>query len=425
MASIATKKNILISGGSIAGPSVAFWLNRYGFKTTLVERWDGVRPGGQNVDVENAGREALKRMGLEADVLALHTKETGTNWITTDGRSRLDMPMTGAVSATNESEIQRGDFAQLLYDKTKSETEWIFRDQIVAINERDDGVQVEFQSGKKGDYHAVVLADGVGSRTRKLILGPDDYSFKPLGLYIAYWAIPREPSDPFYDKWQITPLPGRRLLSSRPERTATYTNVFLMFLSPKSQGFEKLPKSEQVEALKPYLRGSGKYEARYIAGLEKDKDLYLDYTGQIHAKRWYSAGGRVALVGDAAYCATPVSGMGTPLSLVGAYILAGELAKHANDPKKGVQEYQRLMTPYVKETQTLAPGIPSIAMPNSKWGIEVMYWILRTIVAVARFWSWSGLGRLVQRFSGPPKPEIDLPDYTALEVGRSSEAKKF
>ncbi|KAK8866196.1 hypothetical protein IAR55_001347 [Kwoniella newhampshirensis] len=416
-------RNVLISGGSIAGPSVAFWLNRYGFRTTLVERWHEVRPGGQNVDIEGSGRTVLRKMKLESEVLALHTKETGSNWMTIDGQSRLHLPM-GDISPTNETEIQRGDLAKLLYDKTKAQTEWIFGDQIVGIDERGEGVEVEFQSGKKKEFYAVVLADGVGSRTRKLVLGPDEYQFRPLGCYIAYWGMPRDASDQFYDKWQIVPLPNRRILSTRPERTKQFTNTFFSFIEPTSLGLEKLPKAEQIEKLKPYLRGSGKYEATFIKGLENSNDLYLDYAGQIHAKRWHSTGGRVALVGDAAYCATPFSGMGTPLSLVGAYILAGEMARHAGDPKKGLEDYQRIMTPYVKSIQTLGPGIPRIVHPQTWLGIETLYWLVRTMVGIGRLWKRSGLEWLFSKISGPPEDEIVLPDYTALEIGSGQDGKK-
>ena len=196
------RPHVLISGGSIAGPAIAWWLHRYGFRTTLVERWSSLRPGGQNIDVSNQGvrppclslpyrtpaklllqREIARRMSLEQAILDANTGEKGTIFTDLQGRARISMPLEkDSISPTNETEILRGSFAQLLYDATSSTTDWRFGDQIERMDERGDSVDVFFQSGKQETFDLVVLADGVGSRTRKLVFPPQDIEFKKLGV---------------------------------------------------------------------------------------------------------------------------------------------------------------------------------------------------------------------------------------------------
>jgi len=73
--------DILVSGGSIAGPTLAYWLNRYGFKVTLVERASELRLGGQNIDVKGPALEVVRKMGLEDKIRAANTTEVGLRFV--------------------------------------------------------------------------------------------------------------------------------------------------------------------------------------------------------------------------------------------------------------------------------------------------------------------------------------------------------
>ncbi|WVQ92940.1 hypothetical protein IAU59_000001 [Kwoniella sp. CBS 9459] len=418
-----SSKSVLISGGSIAGPAIAWWLHRYGFKTTLVERWPELRPGGQNIDVSNQGRDIVRRMGIDATILAANTGEKGTIVTDTQGNTRISLPLGQGPSATNETEILRGEFANILYNITQDNTQWRFDDQISAMDEFDHdgehpngGVNVEFKSGRKESFDLVVIADGVGSRTRKLAFSEKDVKFKALGCYIAYFTIPLDPNEPRSDQWIVTPLPGRRMLSFRPDGQGT-TKAFLMWITDGSQGYEKLGMSDQIAAIHQILvdgkAQSSPIVVRAAQGLKSTPDLYLEYTGQIKADRLSTAGGHIGMIGDAAYCGTAMSGAGTTLSLVGAYILAGELAKHQDDLKAGFEGYERWMKPFAEETQRLVPGVPHIVLPNTEWGIEVLIVAIRFIVwlITTRSMQW-----ISSRLFRDKLAERPLPDYSQYEV---------
>ncbi|KAJ9118096.1 hypothetical protein QFC22_003995 [Naganishia vaughanmartiniae] len=422
---VTTGKSILISGGSIAGPAIAWWLQRYGFRTTLVERWPGgIRPGGQNIDVNNQGREVVRRMGLEAAILAANTGEKGSVLTDVEGNERVLLPMgDDSISPTNETEILRGTFAQLLYDATANHTEWRFGDQITSLNEEAEKcVKVGFQSGKEEMYDLVVLADGVGSRTRKLAFNADDIEFKRLGIYIAYFTMPLEPSDTRSDYWVITNLPGKRCLSFRPGGDGL-TQAFLMWTSAESAGYEKLPMAPQIDAIRKELLAGpdwvrdSKLVQRAAKGLDNTKDLYLEYSGQVKAKHLSTPGGKIGMIGDAAYCGTPVSGAGTTLSLVGAYILAGEIAKHSDDPKAGLQAYEAWMAPFAAGLQELPPGVPQIALPASNFGIRILHSVIGTVLWLSKWKAAQWVGGWVFRDT---RAELPLPDYSKYEVKASA-----
>ncbi|KAJ9092644.1 hypothetical protein QFC21_006708 [Naganishia friedmannii] len=425
-------KSVLISGGSIAGPAVAWWLHRYGFKTTLVERWTELRPGGQNIDVTNQGREVVRRMNLESAILAANTGEKGSLLTDADGNERASMMLSDGnnFTLTNDTEILRGSFAKLLHDATHANTEWRFGDQIKSLVEMDQseggnlggggggGVKVGFQSGKEEMFDLVVLADGVGSRTRRLAFQPGDVEFKKLGIYIAYFTMPNDPSDTRSDLWVITNLPGKRCLSFRPGGDGL-TQVFLMWTSPDSAGYEKLPVAQQIAATRDQLLSgpswiaTSKLVQRAAKGLENTKDLYLEYSGQIKAKHLSTPGGKIGMIGDAAYCGTPVSGAGTTLSLVGAYVLAGELAKHPGNTKAGFRAYEAWMKPFAEECQKLAPGAPHIALPATTLGINALHSTLKTMLWMSKRKSFRWV--LAKMFSDTAS-QVPLPDYRQFEV---------
>ncbi|KAK4686155.1 hypothetical protein P7C73_g3982, partial [Tremellales sp. Uapishka_1] len=401
-------ESVLISGGSVAGPATAWWLNRYGFKTTIVERWPELRPGGQNVDVRDFGRVALDAMGLTSAVLARNTGEKGTRFLDAKGNIKADIP-AGPNSPTSDLEILRGDIGQLLYDETKEETEWLFGDHIVAFEEKQDGVLVEFKSGKKRQFDQVVIADGIGSRTRQLAFASEAVRIRHLGLYTAYFSSSKDESNPNYEHWQIVHLPHRRVISVRPDPYGT-SRTGISFISSTSLGYEKLPMSFQKPLLIAKFPDSDVYSQYVRRGLEETNDLYVEYLGQVFAKNWSTPGGRVAMVGDAAYCASPLSGVGTSLALVGAYVLAGELAKYPEEPKVAMTRYQEVVSQFVNKSQSLPPGVPGIAHPESVWGIRVLHGVVAVVALAARVWSMLGLGWIWGKVA-PASRKYVLPDY--------------
>ena len=192
-----------------------------------------------------------------------------------------------------------------------------------------------------------------------------------------------------------------------------------MFVTDQSLGYEKLPIPEQIVAIRKHLLSGPDLHSPIVERaaqglLDGGKDLYLEYTGQIKAKRLSTPSGRISLVGDAAYCGTALSGAGTTLSLTGAYILAGELAMNVDDPKAAAQGYEEYMKPFAADKQNLFPGLPHIGLPSTTFGIAILHTVVRVLVWMSRIKpiSWA-LGKLFDDDDGASK---SLPDYSKYEL---------
>ncbi|KYF55981.1 FAD-binding monooxygenase [Sorangium cellulosum] len=364
-------RTVLIAGASIAGPALAFWLARYGFRPVVVERAGALRLGGQNIDVQGAAREVVRRMGIEGDIRAANTGERGLRFVDERDVTKAEFPAASSDGGgfTQELEILRGDLAKILYDRTRDTTEYIFGNQITGLRDHGDRVTVSFEHGAERDVDLVVAADGIRSRTRTLIVG-DEPTIRPLGLYGSYFTIPRGASDSAWARWYHAP--GSRSIILRPDNVGT-TRASLWFLSP-ARGHERSSAAEQKALIARVFADAGWESPRVLAALADAEDVYFDGVSQVMAPRW--SHGRAALVGDAAYCPSPVSGMGASLSLVGAYVLAGELSRHS-DHRDAFAAYEKRMRPYVDLAQKLPPGVPWIAHPKSRLGVSLLHTALR------------------------------------------------
>jgi 2-polyprenyl-6-methoxyphenol hydroxylase-like FAD-dependent oxidoreductase len=396
-----TDRTVLISGGGIAGPTLAFWLRRHGFSPTIVERAAALRDSGQNVDVRGIGRQVLRRMGLEDRVRAAGTGEVGLRFVDDAGRPVGEFPVGdagGGDGPTAELEILRGQLARLLVDEA-GDVEFVFGERIVSVEQDETGVDVAFAGAGTRRFDLLVVAEGIRSTTRNIVFGAEP-DYRDLGFYSAYCTIPRTSDDDQWWRWYSTT--GGRSVQLRPDNVGT-TRASLNFISPPT-GLDYLDREGQVRTLRKVYADVGNAAPRILAALTEDpSSLYLDRIAQVRLPSWSK--GRVAVVGDAAYCATPISGMGTSLALAGAYLLAGELAANA-DHAEAFAAYERRMRPFVDEAQKLPPGVPGIVNPTSRLGVR----IFRTAVKVA---ASAPARALTSRLSSrDDHTAARLPDYT-------------
>jgi 2-polyprenyl-6-methoxyphenol hydroxylase-like FAD-dependent oxidoreductase len=386
----------LISGASVAGPALAFWLNAAGWDTTVVERFDELRDTGHNIDVRGAAREVVRRMGLEETMLAARTGEEGTEFLGTDGRSVAVFPRsaTEVDGATAELEILRGDLSRILYESTRGGTEYVFGDRITGLDDTGGRVEAAFEKAPRRSFDVVVIAEGLTSRTRRLVM--PDADIVRTGLYTAYLTVPRTAQDNDYWRWYNAT--DSRVLMTRPDNAGT-TRGLLSFVS-NVRGLEELPRAEVTMLLRRTFSDAGWVAPRLLDGLDA-APYYFDAIGQVRLPRWSS--GRIGLVGDAAYCASPMSGMSTSLALVGAYVLAAELA--AADPVTAFARFESRMRPYVDRAQKLPPGGPRLAHPRTRAGIGVLH-------AAARVLGSAPVQKLAvfDRLSRTAADEFALPD---------------
>lgn len=406
-----SRGRVLVGGGSIAGPALALWLGRYGFDVTVVERAPEFRTGGQNIDVRGAGREVLRRAGLEDAAKAATTGELGTRFLGEGGRVVAEFPAsTGDTSgATAEVEILRGDLSRILVDAA-GDAHFRYGDRITALDDSGDGVAVSFETGPDETFDLVIAADGIGSSTRRLVFGGagSEVSIRPLGMEMTYLTIPRADSDT--DWWRWYSEPGGKAVTLRPDRHGTTRATLTSIIYDPSAdvrraGAERRSIDDQKARLHEQFDDVGWEAPRVLAAVDDASDPYFETLGQVRAPHW--SRGRVALTGDAAWCASPVSGMGTSLSIVGAYVLAGELAAHV-DHRDAFAGYERIMRPYVDQAQQLPPGVPRVANPRTRLGLAAF----RTGLRAASSPLVRGLGG---RLFTPPADRIDLPDYGHLE----------
>lgn len=393
--------DVLVSGCSIAGPAVAFWLSRAGHRVTVLERAEQLRVAGQNVDVRGTAREVLRRMELEATALSRATGEKGIRFVGDRGDLLAEFPagQGDSAGASAELEILRGTLSSILVDACPPEVDYRFGDHIVEVLERDEQVEVVLRSGDRRRYDLLVIAEGAQSRTRTMVF--NDVPTRRLGLYVAYGAIERNP-DLDDQWWTWFNAVGGRSITLRPDDQST-TRVALSFLSGP-RNYENLTRDEQRAALRAEYAGVGWQAPRILDGLSTGGELYVDDLTQVRAPSWVS--GRTVLLGDAAWCATPISGIGTSLALTGAYTLAGEVSS-APTIQDGLRAFKARMRPSVRRAQRLPPGTPRLAHPRSRAGLAAF----RTALRVAGSRPVRAVAARLP--SSPSAPDV-LPRYQAL-----------
>lgn len=386
--------SILISGASVAGPALAFWLGREGWDVTIVERHDGLREEGQNVDVRHAGRDAAVRMGIEEAIRAASTGEEGTAFVDEQGEAVASFPASGDHSATAELEILRGELSRIVVEHAPDDVEHRFGDRIERLEDRGDDVDVTFASGAHGRFDVVAIAEGLRSRTRALVF--HDVEIDHLGADIAYLTIPRQDDDP--PLWRWYNAPDRRMVSLRPDNTGT-TRAMLSFIT-EPRGHDELDRPAQEALLRERFAGAG-WQTERILDAMPGAPMYYESLAQVHVPRW--SRGRVVLLGDAAHAPSPMGGLGASLALIDGYVLAGELARRPEDPASAFARFEELVRPYAEKAQELPPGTPRIAHPRTELGVRV----LRLGQKVAA----GPLGQAVTAVVPSTPDDFELPQY--------------
>ncbi|HEY0138318.1 MAG TPA: FAD-dependent monooxygenase, partial [Nannocystis sp.] len=250
--------------------------------------------------------------------------------------------------------------------------------------------------GRQEEYDLVVIAEGVGSSTRELVFAGENRP-RWIDLTMGYFTIPKAAGDSEVARW-FTAGGGRSVLL-RPDKRGT-TRALLNFQAPP-QGEDRLELAAQKALLRRRFADAGWETPRVLDGLDSSTDFYMDVLRQVKLARWSK--GRVVLTGDAAWCATPLSGIGTTLAIVGPYVLAGELCKQA-DIAGALAEYERIMRPYVHKGQDFPKFMARMAQPRSRLGVRLQGALLGVAAA-------PGLRKLVAKLFSPAADDVELQDY--------------
>lgn len=354
---------VLVAGASIAGPALAHWLRRRGAEVTVVERAPGLRPGGQAVDARGVAREIIRRMGLDAAVRAARTDTAGAHTVDADGTvlETFRADDDGGDGFIAEIEILRGDLSKVLRDDTRDGVEYVFGDRIAELAQDADGVDVVFEGGDRRRFDLVIGADGLHSGLRSMVFGPHERFVRHLGLVLAFYSVPNEFG---LDRWLLDHQDSGRGAALRPIQDAT--RAMATFSFPAADfAVDHRDLEGQKRLLRERTEGLGWLAPRMLAHLDDAPDFYLDQVAQVVMDRWSS--GRVGLLGDAAFSASPMSGQGTGMALVGAYVLAGELAAAGWDPEAGFAGYEARMRSFVEANQEIGRmHVHSLGVPGAE-----------------------------------------------------------
>ncbi|TDD88857.1 FAD-dependent monooxygenase [Actinomadura rubrisoli] len=359
-----TTENILISGASVAGPALAYWLAGYGFTPTIVEQAPALRDGGYAVDFRGEVHLGLlRRMGILGPIVRAKTDMGATTYVNAAGKKLASMP---ADLFAGDVEVLRGDLAQILYKASAPRAEYIFGDSIASMTETRDGVDVTFEHGPPRRFDLVIGADGFHSNVRSIAFGREEKFASHLGLYCAIFTL-----DNFLalDHASLAYNTPGKLVILNSARANTEAKVVFYFASPLID-HDRHDAEAQKTILAERFAGIGWETDRILDAMGDAPDFYFDSVGQINMDAW--SRGRVALIGDAACCPSPVSGMGTGLAVVAAYVLAGELAAAGGDHRVAFPRYEEALRPYARRCQKQGEGAARFMAPESRF----MSWLM-------------------------------------------------
>jgi 2-polyprenyl-6-methoxyphenol hydroxylase-like FAD-dependent oxidoreductase len=374
---------VLISGAGIAGLTAAYWLQRYGFTVTIVERASSLVTGGYKIDVRGTALQVLTRTGVHNAVVAASTDMQGAVLVDRDGK--VINQMTGnefGHRAGEDLEIVRGTLCQILKDNI-SNVEFVFDDSIRTISQDSDRVQVEFSKNSPREFDLVIGADGLHSNVRGIVFGDEARFVRELGLNLCVFSVPNYLN---LDRMEMQYTELGRVAAIWSSRGDTTVRACFGFTAPSTK-IDLHDKAQQQQTLKNVYQGIGWEIPRLLEMMPRATDFYFDAAAQISMDHW--SRGRVVLVGDAGYCASPMSGQGTSLALIGAYVLAGELAAAAGTYQAAFAQYEKEMRPFVMLNQAL--GIRSANLMKSKQKTDPFAWLLEQLMRIAP-------GRMIQFF---------------------------
>jgi 2-polyprenyl-6-methoxyphenol hydroxylase-like FAD-dependent oxidoreductase len=358
---------VLVSGASIAGPAVAFWLGRYGADVVVVEKATALRLGGQLVDLRGVARKALEKTGFDSKVRAAAEPNSSISFVDSRNRTRgtLGVRDYGGDGPIAEIEILRGELSRVIVESTGEGVEYRFGDHIQALSQNDDGVAVTFVSGATERFDIVLGAEGVHSELRDMVFPAPNLQLNHLGTYISFWTAENHLG--LQDNTVLYSEPGRSI-GMRAIVNNSRVMAFLSFQGgPPSYAWRDTAAQKRIAIAR--ASGMGWEAAQLISQIETASDFYFDACTQVKLKSW--SDGRVALLGDAAYCASPLSGHGTTMAFVGAYVLAGELATSGGDYRTAFACYESKFRPFTETIQKYAPSNANIMTPRTQFGIQL------------------------------------------------------
>ncbi|MCQ9179519.1 FAD-dependent monooxygenase [Streptomyces sp. IBSBF 2953] len=388
--------SVLISGASVAGPALALSLVRYGARVTVVEKAPRLRAGGFAVDFRgHVHRRVLTELGVRDEIHARQTHMGRQTVVDADGSPRVDLP---SEMMSGDVEIFRGELSRILYERTRDRVEYVFDDSIATLSDTSEGVAVTFDKGSPRRFDLVIGADGLHSRTRSLVFGDESRHLRFLDHYVACFGVPNHLG---LDRTgRLYSEPGRAIALGNYDGDPDRAAALLVFRSERLS-YDRQDVAAQKRIVAERFAGMGWEGPNVLRALEETDDLYFDAVARTHVERL--AKGRVALLGDAGYGAT-MGGMGTGVAVVGAYVLAGELALAGGDHRTAFAAYENRIRDFARGCQKTAGNAGPFFAPATERRIrsrDRMYRLLASRPMAAFF----------KRITEKSATNIELPQY--------------
>lgn len=415
MATQASKSlRVLISGAGIAGPAVAFWISRLGHYCTIIERSPEPRENGLQIDIRKEGVEAVRRMGLLDEVKKYVVDEPGTEFVDANGKQfalfpRMENDKGGMQGFTSEYEIMRHDLCQILVKASKENVNYRYGVSVTDFENNNDGVRVTFSDGVEETFDLLIAADGQGSRIRKMLLKDEDEDVdqsRSLGVYMSFFTNPRIPES---ERTTTVHISTRQRMMITRSHTETEGQVYLAVRGHAQELDTALTQdvAAQKEAFAKIFKDAGWKSNQLIEHMRNANDFYASPTNMIRNGIWSK--GRIVLLGDAGYSPTPLTGMGTSLALIGATVLAGEIAKHgAENLPSALEAYETVLRPYVDIVQ----DIPKMVTHGPFCEGKMKQWFVNSLLATA---TKLRLDRALQSVLLRASDPFRIPKYPELE----------
>ncbi|MEU9607719.1 FAD-dependent monooxygenase [Streptomyces sp. NPDC048057] len=372
------RRKVLISGASIAGPALAYWLHRSGYAVTVVEKAGALRDGGYPIDIRGTAIDVVRRMGILPQLRNAHIDSRRCTFLNADGSTIASVnPRTVAGGVEGQDlEVRRGDLATALHTLVHDDVEFLFGNSIATLDQTAHGVDVTFHHGRQRTFDLVIGADGMHSSTRAALFGPEAQFHRHLGYCFAIFTMPN-----------ASALSHEVMMWNTPGRAAALYAVgdddelhaFLTFHQPEPPLDALRDPDVQRDLVATAFADAGWQVPDMLRALRHADDLFVDTAGQIRMPRW--SNGRVALVGDAAYAPSFLTGQGSSLALVGAYVLAHALATN-RDHTTAFAAYERGAREFVAMNQALVDTGAATLFPTTADALEQRNSRLRDLVTL-------------------------------------------
>ncbi len=350
-------KKMLVSGAGFAGLTTAYWLNKLGYKVTVVEIGSHLKMGGTPVDIKDQTIDIVKRMGLFEQIKA--NRIGPEKWEFKNADDVTEHSVLLEKLPDNEFEIERDLLLNMLFDLIKSDVEFIFDNRIVALNETKDNIEATFKDGSQQVYDLVFGCDGIHSSVRKIWFGNETEYAHFLGQYFSI-AITNK----------LLVEEGTYQMFAEPDKgVALYaynhkTDIIFTFRPEAEIPYDFRNQEQHKKIILEQFEGVGWRTKELLKELINSKSFFFDKFCQIKMPSWTK--GRVALVGDAGYCASPAAGMGGSLAIIGATALADAFEKHNENFELAFEAYNKDLRPFIEEIQTSAVETLNKLLPRTE-----------------------------------------------------------